>query len=649
MMRKTDRNTRSLLSGWLGALLLCLFLSACGPQQAGEGGYTLDELALHSVGPLEWLHGTRVVIEGQGFVHPAVGTMSAILEGSAAGQPVAVAVYLDYAGPGTASFTVGQALLQELPLDLGPFSGILTVTRTGERGVSGTASLGLGVDVVSTLTPSVSALTPTNAFLGEEMELRGGGFLFSGESAQGGTGSVAIPGATVIELNGTFTETDGGGTQQKMGVAIPVSVTDRTRATFVLTPDLFGLGPGTFQGSVRVRNVFQGEEGTLLDVMGNELTGVSIQLGSTRLTSVWPAVIRRGQELVFEGRGFLGVDGDLGTVTFLAFTGNQSGPDESIVHTSVNPLVLVPDRVEGNYLASLVVRTLIGPKGWPTGFGSKPAILDGRFTPHVVYDDRILAGQGLDVRLEVGRQVQVVHLRFMPTFEDGLRSFGMEAVSEQVKARALEVCQGDYLGISMEFRLDEPLDWVEYTTAEVMNRDPNDAGLLGLDNTYGKDVGNLRLNDLLGGYNALSAEAGYFPYGGVFVESFLMFSPSLSELEASMTAMAFDMVFGPVIPALGGEAVAPGEYPGSGRDTEIGEAIRVLGNLVGDTVTHEVGHALGLAAIDGEFHNAGDNPGYIMDTGAFRPFEERAQLPGGNVRVFAPYNRTYLEEILPVE
>jgi hypothetical protein len=180
-----------------------------------------------------------------------------------------------------------------------------------------------------------------------------------------------------------------------------------------------------------------------------------------------------------------------------------------------------------------------------------------------------------------------------------------------------------------------------------MGRDPNGAGLLGLDNTFGKDVGNLRMADLIGGYNAESENAGYYAYGGIFIESFLAFSAQLNGKE--MASAEFDRIFGPFMPDLGGRPVAASEYPGGGRDDLIAEAILRLGNLIGDTVSHEVGHALGLASVDGEYHDPGDNPGYIMDAGAMRPFEERVQLPGASPRVFAPYDRAYLESILPLE
>jgi len=618
-------------------------------MQAGVGGYSLADLEVYSVAPSLWLRGTRVTIEGGGFVPPDVGYMTATITGDAGGMQVGFKVDLEYKGQGKAGFVIGDALLAQLPLDLPPLDGLITIERVGDRGVSGIASMNFQVTVVSMLSPTIESIAPENAFLGEEMTITGSGFLMQGEGRPAGQSHGAMEGVTILELNGFYRQPGYLGEVEKNGITIPLTVIDRTTAVFMLSPDLFGLGPGTFEGSAEVRNLFSSESGDFLDLSGNRLDGVTIDLDSTKLASMTPMFIRRGQELVFEGKGFLGLDGDLGTVTFIAFTGDRLDQEGTVKYTTTNPMVLVPDFVEGNYKASLVVRTAPGPDGKPSGFGSMRAILNGTFTPHIVFDDLILPGYGLDVTLEVGRQVQVVFVRFMPTFIDGLRAFGMEAVADQVKARAIEVNKADYTGVSIDFRIEKPTDFVDYTTAEVMNKDPNEAGLLGLDNTFGKDEGNLRLNELLGGYNAESAEAGYFPYGGVFVESFLMFSPTLSVGEHDMTAPAFDSLFGDLVPDLGGTAVAPGEYPGGDRDSVISEAIRVLGNLIGDTVSHEVGHVLGLAALAGNFHNQGDNPGWIMDAGAYRPFEERAQLPGGDQRVFAPYNWAYLEEVLPVE
>ena len=69
---------------------------------------------------------------------------------------------------------------------------------------------------------------------------------------------------------------------------------------------------------------------------------------------------------------------------------------------------------------------------------------------------------------------------------------------------------------------------------------------------------------------------------------------------------------------------------------------------MGSTISHEAGHALGLTAGTGSFHNEGDNPGWIMDAGIHRPFGERAEIGGEGPAIFSPVNRAYLEEILPL-
>ena len=115
-----------------------------------------------------------------------------------------------------------------------------------------------------------------------------------------------------------------------------------------------------------------------------------------------------------------------------------------------------------------------------------------------------------------------------------------------------------------------------------------------------------------------------------------------------MTAR-FDDLFAPIVPALGGRPAEPGELDAGGpRAASIAEAIRVFGNLLGNTISHEVGHTVGLAAVDGNFHNIGDNPGWIMDAGLYRPFAERAEIDGQGPAVFAPFNRQYLESVLPL-
>jgi hypothetical protein len=84
------------------------------------------------------------------------------------------------------------------------------------------------------------------------------------------------------------------------------------------------------------------------------------------------------------------------------------------------------------------------------------------------------------------------------------------------------------------------------------------------------------------------------------------------------------------------------------RVQEIKCAIWVLGNLIGTTMTHEVGHSLGLANPYGEgFHDPGDLPNRLMEAGGNRPFNERAELKGEGPAVFCDDAFTYLRTILP--
>jgi len=81
-------------------------------------------------------------------------------------------------------------------------------------------------------------------------------------------------------------------------------------------------------------------------------------------------------------------------------------------------------------------------------------------------------------------------------------------------------------------------------------------------------------------------------------------------------------------------------------------AIRVLGNIVGTTATHELGHSFGLASPYGgptEYHDPGVEPNRLMDSGGDRPFEERAELQGQGPAVFCDEEYAYLKKILPLD
>ena len=91
-----------------------------------------------------------------------------------------------------------------------------------------------------------------------------------------------------------------------------------------------------------------------------------------------------------------------------------------------------------------------------------------------------------------------------------------------------------------------------------------------------------------------------------------------------------------------------GTCPASDRKSQVECGIFVMGNLIGGTLAHEIGHSLGLANpyADG-FHDAGDQPNRLMDAGGDRPFLERAVLQGQGPGVFCDDEYAYLRQIMP--
>ncbi len=219
----------------------------------------------------------------------------------------------------------------------------------------------------------------------------------------------------------------------------------------------------------------------------------------------------------------------------------------------------------------------------------------------------------------------------------------------------------DYATINIDVRLEQPQDFALYTEVDIGGPDPNGLGLLGYDNTPGKDTENLRLYDRIGGANALTQEDGFPGFGGVFIESLFGYSEHPGELAEPIRSDArFDILFDEFRPDRSGKPVLAEDLrdalpevsaddcpaPDAGRSRRIACAVYALGNLVGTTVSHEVGHSLGLADPYGpSFHNSGDQPDRLMD--ADRPFGERAELGDEGPSRFCVDEYEYLRAILP--
>ncbi|MGM0576815.1 MAG: hypothetical protein ACQEXJ_13910 [Myxococcota bacterium] len=620
----------------VAGLALAAAITGCDPSQEGDAGTLLPPLSLEAVGPSPVVPGTRLALVGGGFVPAEVAEVVVIFEGAVGDRPVEFAVHPEREGEDVLVVPVTGQVADALVRADGVFRGDVVVRRhpADEGSPTHEASLAVELPVAEELTPTVTGLEPTELHPGDRLVLSGDGFLHPGE------------GVSLVAFDGVFTTTVPPSSQPVEGLVVPGEPGDsmsRDRLELTLTPDLFGIRPGTFEGNVRVVNsAADGAESA-----SEALAPGPLVLHRPEVDEVTPTSASRGQLVEVHGRGLLPADGRLQAGTLLVLEGTfepARGPTES--WTGVDAQALFPDMQPNNAVAAVVLRVDQDEDGDLVGLGRRAGVFEGTVSPLLFFGPDAVTGHGLPLTFTVEPPRQVVHLRFLPTFDDALAEFGLLAEREAVIRRILEVTARDYAGINIAFTVEPPADFVEYAIVEIGGHDPNGTGLFGLDNTAGKDVGNLRFDDVIGGFNAETRARGFAAFGGVFVAEMLNLSSTLSDTE--LASPRFDDIFAPVSPVLGGVMADEGESDGDGgRARVIREAVRVLGNLVGGTVSHEVGHSLGLTAIQGQFHNTGDNPGWIMDAGVFRPFEERAEIDGRGPAVFSPFNRTYLESILP--
>jgi hypothetical protein len=578
------------------------------------------------------MRGTPVTVTGSGFLPPELGKHSLTIKGPG----MKVTVPLQYVDAFTLRYHVDDAVLNKIPPGTPAFNGTFKLVRTlYETGAADSTTIAVQLQVVDNLTPFASSFSTDGDVLypGDEITVSGSGFLLPGE------------GQTILFLKGTFEslvppETNG------VQAAIPVTGDDRNTIRFQLSPDILGIRPGTFVGSMEIAN-----EASASSISGTGLNSLIRVLKAPQINQIYPQVVSRGQVLSAVGRGFLATDAVVESTTLLRLAGEftTSQTSEIIVLKGPTALALFPDAFQGNTLMEYVLRVSQDPSGEMEGLGLVAGGFNGVISPMIINGAETIVGTGVAVSLVVAPQRQIVFVHFLPGFTKTLEEMGLAAVELQVRERILTVCRRDYEGVNVEFRDIRPTDYAEYSIIEVSGADPNQAGLFGLDNTAGKDVGNLRFNDIIGGTNAETQEEGFYAFGGVFVRSFFQLSPSLFGSQMLPIGSArFDDIFGPFMPAMGGTPINPAELNGP-RQYQIQEAIRVLGNLVGTTVTHEIGHSLGLANYDGQFHNPTDILNRIMDAGNFRPFEERAEIDGYGPAIFSEVNRTYLERTLPID
>ncbi len=647
-MTSSSRSSRLLLAV-CAAAATAVAAAGCTAQAGLQVDTGLEGLGLTSVKPSVIVPGTVLHLDGKSYVDHAFGTTRLRLRGKLGNADVDIVAPARFVDYGRLEVKVDDDFLGSLPADTGKLVGeaIVEVDSKIDEQTYTSEAVKVTLDLRDRLTPRLDELAQVDViYVNEPLEVRGDGLLHGGDE-----------GRTFAVVDGCFTRQGGSTCTPLATVEVPVVPSDpydRTRGTFAFTPAIAGIRPGELEVSVRLKNVPRaGSESE------SDAEEAAYALLSPNVGQISPAAASLGQYIDVEGGGFVG--GVSGHQTTLLLKGKLTRKSGSQVDVD---LVLVPEFVSGPR-----VRYVLNDDdalGRALDLRRETGTFTGTITPVTSVGADEVTGSPTQITFRILPVKQVVYINFLPSYTESLRHFGLRALDAQVRARVLAVARRDYATVNVEFREARPIDFALYAQVDISGPDPNQQGLLGYDNTPGKDNDNARLFDRIGGVNATTQEDGSAGYGGVFIESLFAFSkhPEGHAKPLKDNDGRFDEIFDAFRPDLDGQPVTAADFEGGGIPVlESGEgcpaterrkaaacAVWVMGSLIGTTMTHEIGHSLGLAnpGSDG-FHNFGDEPNRLMDAGGGRPFRERAELDGEGPARFCDEEYDYLRRILPSE
>ena len=344
--------------------------------------------------------------------------------------------------------------------------------------------------------------------------------------------------------------------------------------------------------------------------------------------------VRRGAVLPLELAGLAA------TGWQLEFFGTWAGPRTRRTWTAEKPVVIAGEHYLGKPQAVARSPWFLAQFGGLISLVGESAAFDGHVRVLLQDGPEPWRGAPVPIQLQLAPTLQAIVIEMGGDFEAGLVEFGLANHAETLRKRIVQEVQLGFAGLHVAVGQSAPPGQVESLHLEIIAADPSHQSLLGNDNSTGKDVGNLVLDEDIAGFNQATANRGRVGFGGVFLHSFLHFSRKL-HVDGPVASPDFDAIFGPYAPALGGKAAPLAKPPEAALDT--------FAKLIAETVVHEVGHALGLAAGTELYHHLGDNPGWRMDTGIYRQFAERVALPGAFPKIWGPLDLQYLQKILPVQ
>lgn len=626
------------------AALAVAALVACGEPEPVDVG--LAGLAVTELEPGLVITGSAIAITGASFVDGTWGDSVLRLRGRVGDRAVDVVLATHFVDYDHLTATVDAAAIDGL--GAGPavehFVGDATVeVLSAETGGSyKSAPLAVRLDVAAQLTPEITSVqTGGVLFVNDAVAIEGRGLLLGGGEGQ-----------TVAVVTGCFQVT---GQVSCVPIAsqdvvvTPATAYSRERASFRFLPAIAGIRGGRFRGEVAIEN--RHEDGPTIAA---DPVAVTYDLVTAQIFSVTPPRASLGQYVEIVGGGFVGGEARASTEIRLQGTFTPTGaPGGRVVD-----LLLIPEFESGNRIRYVI--STDDALGMAIDLRTVTGTFQGTIRPVVRYGTQQVVGPTRTVTLGIAPVKQVVYLDFRPSYVESLRRFGLRAVDAAIRARVLEVVRAAYPAINIEFRTEVPTDFALFSSVELHGPDPNGQGLFGYDNTPGKDSGNMRLYDRLGGVNAMTQQDGFAGYGGVFIESLMGFSrhPAVG-MSLPGADPLFDAIFDRFRPDRGSIVLAAdvtgglptvtgADCPASDRRTAVACAVRTLGGLIGGTLAHELGHSLGLANPFGDgFHDDGDEPDRLMDGGGDRPFPERAELMDQGPGRFCADEYEYLRMILP--
>lgn len=612
------------------SIALAALLTACTAPTGHAPIAPAPPLRLDVQAPAEAFPGARFDVAGDGFLWGSAGETVVWFDGTLDGRPIAFPWPPLEVGPRRIRLGLTPAVLEVLPLPAGRLMGRLRVELhpADQPGARRRGAAALDLVLRATPKPTLTAVDPGPIAPGE-------GLIVSGADLVDGD-----EGRMMLELAGRFVPNDPSRPVRPLpAVRRPlVERRGRTQGVFASPADAFGLTPGEFEG--RARLVLEGPSSAVTPWLDH----VSITTVDPELPPPPPSTLRRGTSIRLETRGALPLDAAAQTSTLVHLVGEHRTLDGA--RTPVDAW-WVPEDIDPGRSFRLALRTriaaetgaspaLVGPPWWPGTF-------TGMLSVTLRVGREAVTSLAVPFSLTLAPEAQAVFIDVRPGFADGLARFGLEAAAPAIIDRVLAVCARDFSGLRVSCSASPPGDALEFVTVELGGQDPNGRNLFGLETSPRKDVDNRRLDERIGGRDP-ETEA----FGGVFVSSFLALSPGAPD-PSPLAGPAFDIVFAPFSPEISPDAVPfdPAvDGPGTNRATLADEAVRVLGSLIGSTVTHELGHALGLSAATDGVHNPGDWPGDLMDAGEYRPLAERAEFGGHPPARFTGPNARALERIL---